>query len=117
MIESVLADSGFTINAIEQQKFNDDESETSMGTQRVQVSIPVAALDSELTSELLDTLGAEAAAHKGRLVVRAPTTYETILLKTLLAGRRPEIPVDFQATESDTVSVTLWARQKPAGTE
>lgn len=117
MIEEVLTDSGFTVKAIEQKMFDGDDEEAAMGTQRAQINIPLAALNSELSSELLETLLAAAAAPKGRLVIRAPAALETTLLKPLLAGRRPAIPVDFQATESDTVSVTLWTRQQRAGTD
>lgn len=116
VIENTLTDSGFSVKTIERETLREIGGQEATGVQQAQVSLPVAALDSELAERLLDALGAAAVALKGRLVIQAPVAQETTLLKSLLAGRRSAISVVFQATETDTVSVTLWAHQYHAST-
>lgn len=109
-IDHALADSGFTVKTVEWKTLDKDEDSLPHGRLAAKITLSVIALDSTLTERLLDALGVAAAAGHGRLVIQAPANQETALLKPLLAGRRPAIPVEFHATESDTVTVTLWTR-------
>jgi len=101
LIERALADSGFTVQAIKWKVHDGNEDAAPHDQLEAKITLPVVALGSTLTEQLLDALGAAAAGH-GRLVIQAPAHQETALLKPLLAGRRAAIPVEFQATETAT---------------
>lgn len=113
MIDQALADSGFTVKTIEWKALDSQEESGPYDRLEASIHLPVVALGSTLTEHLLDALGAAATAQHGRLVVQAPANQESALLKPLLAGRRPAIPVEFHASESDTVTVSFWT-QSPA---
>lgn len=114
LIEQALADSGFTVQAINWKVHDGNEGAAPYDQLAAKIALPVATLGSTLTEQLLDTLGTAAAGH-GRLVIQAPAHQETALLKPLLAGRRAAILVEFQATKTDTVSVALWTRLPASG--
>ncbi len=114
LIEQALADSGFTVKAIEWKVHDGNEDAVPYDQLEAKITLPVVALGSPLTEQLLDALRTAAAGH-GRLVIQAPANQETALLKPLLAGRRAAIPVKFLATKTDTVSVALWTRLPASG--
>ena len=107
-LERALADSGFSVANMEWRLAPEQRVDSDPGTQLASVALPIAVLDTEFGSNLLDVLGSTAAQRRGRLLIRAPLAHETTILKPLLGGRQQTIPVDYQDDSSNAATVTLW---------